>query len=531
MKKNNFFGKIFVLLVLCIILAGCDDKNGGMGNGNELAHFPFPQRSASLATYQNRPMLPSNMMAAERDMIDLFVSILNQNLIFDSRMPLNPQEFRIVFQHHTNSIRTQALEDHITVSESMGYGMLLLVYMAGSEERLTEAGHTWRFGAASLKDYYDGMLRTVLAFQSPLIVGGSTTRQHSWELFGFNTGVNETGLSVNNTSIHRTRGYRFYENNISSAKIAPFANTIAGGVDGGGGSTGYNNNGTSSAADGDMDIIYSLIAADKQWGSSGRFDYRQIALDMLEGFWRSVVNPHYNTIMFGDWSFAGARPDNARTRPSDFMLGHLRAFKAFDTARNWQLVIDATLNVIANIRDSQHVIENPNNGLLPDFTIRDNDTGKWIVPTVRVLESADNDGQYGWNSVRTPWRLGTAYLHYGDMAMTGSLSNPSLFTYSIKPLDDFAKARVGNDRNTMRGLSMIYPINSPLANSTLGATPSFVVPFVVTAAAVRNDQNWVDAFWTWSNTFHFENNWYADYYKLIALITASGNFWKPEAMN
>ena len=536
MKNYMFIGIAIVMLTFCLVYTGCDPNSGNTQVADPSA-FPFPQGSASLATYAIKPMLPTDKAGAEQKMINLTKEILNNNLIFDSRVPLTKSKFRIVLEHHTSypTNGTTIIEQHITVSESMGYGMLLLAYMAGSEAALTTAGHTWRFGADSLKDYYDGMLRTVLSFQSPL--QGRNTKQHSWELFGYNTGRNDTGLSVNNISTNHTRGFRYLEDSNTSPKIAPFANTPAGGPNGGGGTTGYNNTGTSSATDGDMDIIYSLIVADKQWGSDGKYNYKELALEMLDGFYEYVVHKAYSTLLLGDWAY-NATPNTATsalrngTRPSDFILSHLRAYKAIDTKNDWQAVIDATLNVIIDVRDALHADDAPNNGLLPDFAVRSTVTAdKWIPAPSGFLEGT-NDGRYSWNSCRTPWRLGTDYLLYGDTPMpSGSLTNPSLYTYSIKPLNDFAKARVGEDTNNMAGLNAGYSLDAPLANATQGANAGFAAPFLVTAAAVGGDQAWVDAFWVHSGTFSFMNDWYGDYYKLITMITASGNFWKPEAVN
>jgi hypothetical protein len=565
MLKSFFSGIIAVMLVTGFLSVGCTRNSNNKKNNVSLhkteslsnlpqfffipseeddspvimPNYPFPQGSKSLAVYNVKPMLPSDSDAVYLKMISLLKEILNNNLIFDSRTPLSRSSFRVVFEHHTSYPRTghsasdNIHEEHISVSESMGYGMIILAYMAGCEDALTAAGHRWRFGAKSLKDYYDGMLRTVLSFKSPLNAGGAKTGQHSWELFGFNTGKNETGLFINNDSEILSRGYRYSENSSESAKVAPFANTPGGGKDGAEGQSGYYNSGTSSAADGDMDIIYSLIAADKQWGSGGEYNYREIALEMLEGFWRGVTHTTYRTVLLGDWAWranpgAGLSLHNG-ARSSDFILSHLRAYKAFDTERNWQEVIDATLNVISDIRDGLHSSGAPNNGLLPDFAVRASLSDRWVSAPSNFLESA-NDGRYNWNSCRIPWRLGADYLLYGNTAMNGNLANPSLFSYSIKPLDDFAKARVGENRNTMTGLGSNYALDAAIANSTQSPVSGFVVPFLVTAAAMRNDQDWVDAFWLFPGTFGFHNNWYADYYKLIAAIIASGNYWKPEVM-
>jgi len=551
MKRKTILLILAAVLFSCLILTNCGSKKLS-GNKNfdvvAEANFPFPQRTASLATYANEPLLPSDMIAAENQMIKLLADTLNNNLIFDSRTPLDRDNFRVVFEHHANYPRTgdrnssKIHEEHITVSESMGYGMLILAYMAGCEAALTEAGHTWRFNAQSLKDYYDGMLRTVLSFQSPIFVEGKETKQHSWELFGFNTGVNDTKLTVNDMVHIRQRGFRHMENNNASAKIAPFANTPGGSENGSGGLTGYNNRGTNSAADGDMDIIYSLIVADKQWGSGGRYNYKELALDMLEGFYRSVIHVEYKTVLLGDWAWKEFPLDDRdvfnATRPSDFILSHLRSYKAIDSAHNWQEVIDATLNVIIDIRDALHANGAPENGLLPDFCISTYDTNfKWEPAPSDLLEGGDD--KFGWNSYRTPWRLGADYLLYGDTPMpAGSLPNPSLFFYSIIPFDNFARARIGTDRNNMSGLNSIdHPLDTALANSSSASNVGVVAPFLVTAAAAGgspgaqdDNQAWVDAFWKWRNMGAWANDWFANYYKLICMIIASGNYWKPEAM-
>jgi hypothetical protein len=280
-----------------------------------------------------------------------------------------------------------------------------------------------------------------------------------------------------------------------------------------------------------MDIMYSLFVADRQWGSGGEFNYRQLALEMLEGFRRSVVHVNYKTLLLGDWAWRTNPGDNSHangTRPCDFMLAHLRTYNAFDADHDWEEIIAASLNVIADLRDGVHSAGGPNNGLLPDFARKLASEPKWRPAPANFLEGP-NDGRYSWNSCRTPWRLSTHYLLYGDIPMAGSLANPSLYTYSIKPLDDFAKARVGSSRSTMAGLGTGFELNAAIANSSQAANVHFAAPFLLAAASVQNDQQWVDAFWNWPEMPKFNNNWYGDYYKLIVMITASGNYWKPEA--
>jgi len=522
---------------------GTQPEQPGGDNYTGPARFPFPQWDKSLATYEIKPMQPNNLTRQEQTakMINLLKDILNKNLIFDSRSPLEADKFRVVFEHHTTyptDVNSNVKEQHITVSESHGYGMLILSLTAGCESALTAAGHTWRFGATDIRQYYDGMLRTVLGFKSPTSSHPSGSFQMSWELFGFNTGINNTGFSANdNANNVLRRGFRYHEDSTNSAKVAPFANTPGGNSTGGGGSTGYNNGGTTSATDGDMDIMYSLILADKQWGSNGEFNYRQIALDMMRAFngthGGSLVNPNFTYGRFlkvGDWANNTVTSGYGRgSRPSDFILTHLKAFKAFDPSGDWQSIIDATYDIIRVIREGQAASGRPDNGLLPDFVVRTGTTAigttganqyYWEV-TANFLE--DNDDRYAYNSCRIPWRLGTDLLLYGDT----SFGNKSLVGYVLGPINTMARAAVGNIPSaSLNGLGTTKQLT---ASSFSGSTSAdFATPFLVTAAAIGGDQTWVNALWNYANLANHQDNWYADYFKLLCMITASGNYWRPD---
>jgi len=510
------------------------------------ASFPFPQWDKSLATYEVKPMQPDNRTREQQKtmMINLLKEILNKNLIFDSRSPLEADKFRVIFEHHAvypTNVNTNVKEQHITVSESHGYGMMILALTAGCEEALTTAGHTWRFGATSIKQYYDGMVRTLLGFKSPVSSHPSGSFQMSWELFGFNTGINETGFSVNDNSNVRQRGFRYSENSAASAKIAPFANTPGGSSTGRGGNTGYDNNGTRSATDGDMDIIYSLILADKQWGSAGEFNYRQIALDMMKAFngthGGSLVNPTYRFLKIGDWvNNTVTNKHGNGSRPSDFILTHLKAFQAFDPSGDWQSVIDATYDIIRVIREGQAATGNPDNGLLPDFVVRTGTAaigapGYYWEPAPSGWLEGSNDGNYAYNSCRTPWRLGTDVLLYGDTP----IGTKSVVGYVLDPMNTLARNAVGTTPSaSLSGLGTTKPLNVSSFSGNTNST--FASPFLVAAAAIGNkddpaDQTWINALWSYGSLAIHENNWYGDYFKLLCMITASGNYWRPDLMN
>jgi hypothetical protein len=439
-----------------------------------IPQYPFPHYTEYAVT----PMMPDNKTkkGIEDIIISLFRNILLNDLIVDSNAPQNRDEFRMVIRHSQEDDRTVKVS-HINVSESQGYGMMIIAYMAGCEERLNFSENNWIFGSTSLKDYYDAMLRTVMAF--PSIVA---PRLFTWELFGY--------PSAENTN--RT-GYK----TANGIKSAPFTLDRRGG---------------DSATDGDMDIIYSLILADRQWGSSGKYNYLGIAKNMLDDLWKYCVHDEYHTLLVGDWAKESGYDISAdASRPSDFILSHLKTYKKVDTDHNWQAVIDATYNIIKEIRDGQNAAGN-NNGLMPDFVIR-GESG-WEIPDENFIE--DYDGDFSYNACRVPWRLGTDYLLYGNTA----IGNSSLYDLIIKPLNDFARKYTnGNPRK----LGPMFMNGKPFSWTD---PDLFAPPFLVTAVAGAN-QEWVNALWSFNGLAKYNRDTYGDYIKLLVMLTVSGAYWRP----
>ena len=79
------------------------------------------------------------------------------------------------------------------------------------------------------------------------------------------------------------------------------------------------------ATDGDMDIAYSLLLADKQWGSDGAINYLEEAKRMItDGIKKSLVDDK-NRLRLGDWGTSGKYL--YATRPSDWMPGHIESYR------------------------------------------------------------------------------------------------------------------------------------------------------------------------------------------------------------
>ncbi|MFC7479269.1 glycosyl hydrolase family 8 [Luedemannella flava] len=75
-------------------------------------------------------------------------------------------------------------------------------------------------------------------------------------------------------------------------------------------------NGGDSATDGDLDIAYGLLLADRQWGSNGRYDYRRLALRRIAAIARSEVDPRTHLLRLGDWASGDGRWRAPVARPT-----------------------------------------------------------------------------------------------------------------------------------------------------------------------------------------------------------------------
>ncbi len=476
MKKTAVVLPFLIVLLTLLVLAGC--STGAPSK-------PFPQR----VQYASTLMKPNDKTQEDMEnmIIDMFRKILTNDLIVDSTGPRTKDGFRMVFRHSQAWEVDEGYVDvsHINVSESQGYGMMILAYMAGSEKKLNLSPEEWIYGCTNLKEYYDAMLRTVLYYPSII-----APHLFTWELRG------------NPKDGDNTNGYT----TVNGVNVAPFTIDPVGG---------------DSATDGDMDIIYSLILADQQWGSKGNYNYKAIALDMLADFWTYCVHDEYHTLLLGDWAKGAEDPIlQDATRPSDFIISHLKVYATFDPSHDWQSVVDACYTVIKDIRDTQNSMGNTN-GLIPDFAIR-GDSG-WEAPLEPILEG--DDGSFAYNACRVPWRLGTDYLLFGN----SQIGSSSLYDYIIKPMDDFARAY------TKGNLEQFGPLQLDGTAFDWTDPDLFAVPFLITAEANGADQQWVNTFWNYKPAYEgdfkgineYLGDTYADYIKMLVMLTASGNYWRP----
>ncbi|MBF9068784.1 glycoside hydrolase [Streptacidiphilus sp. NEAU-YB345] len=260
----------------------------------------------------------------------------------------------------------------------------------------------------------------------------------------------------------------------------------------------YYSSGTPDAAtDGDLDIGYGLILADKQWGG-----YTSDAMTWLTSFWNHDVAPDGHLKCEDDGP-------NTDTRPSDQMLDHLRAFAAYDTTHDWNKVITRTQQLDTEYTQAY----SPNDGLLSDFVVNANTTSPSPAPANYQEDQPDNI--VGYNSIRVPWHMGTDALENGTTVAATEYSLAKLESACLKAESG------GNPQN-------VYP------HTNLNCTPYSTSDqaeeagdAVGPAAMASGDQSWTDAIWNQLATNPFGDGYYGESIKMLVYLVMAGDYWNP----
>lgn len=267
-----------------------------------------------------------------------------------------------------------------------------------------------------------------------------------------------------------------------------------------------NVSGADSATDGDMDIAYSLLIADSVWGSDEGIDYKQSAIDIINDIMEYEVNKTDWVLQLGDWAYYTDESDvnYSATRASDFIMQYMPVFAEVTGDERWLNVYDSTYSIINSIVDEY------NTGILPDFIVKDSETGKFIPSPPNFLES-EYDGYYYYNSCRTPWRIGMDYLIN---------KNSSAKKFSDTITSFISKATNGDPSEIKAGYK-------------LDGTPvedyddlCFIAPFMITSA-YDEDKTWHDA--VRDTVLNYgEDVYFGDTIKMLCLMVDDRGWIVPE---
>ncbi len=270
----------------------------------------------------------------------------------------------------------------------------------------------------------------------------------------------------------------------------------------------YSNNKSTdatSASDGDMDIAYSLLLANKQWGGKGNINYLEEAKATINAIMQYEINHKTWSVLLSD-GIESESKDYFDTRSSDFMPSHFKAFRLATNDDRWDKVIDAEYKLFRKMQANY----SPEAGLVPDFIVGLNKKAKPAPPN--FLESP-YDGYYNYNACRDPWRLATDYLLTGDKrskTLVGKINH---------------WIRETTDNNTYN-LSAGYTLAGNDIKGRYFEALSFVAPFAVSAMVDKKNQAWLNKVWDYLVAFKMKDyDYYDNSIKLLDMIIISGNYW------
>ncbi len=268
-----------------------------------------------------------------------------------------------------------------------------------------------------------------------------------------------------------------------------------------------NVSGADSATDGDLDIAYSLLMADSIWGSDGDINYKQTAVDVINDIMEYEVNKTDWILQLGDWVSLSDENDTvySATRASDFIMQYMPVFAEVTGDERWINVYNSTYTIINSIVDEYET------GILPDFIIKDEKTGKFIPSSPNFLES-DNDGYYYYNSCRTPWRISMDYLINKNM-------NAKKFADTITK---FISEKTNGDPYEIKAG---YKLDGTAIEDYNDLC--FVTPFMLASACDESNKQWHD---TIRQTVieYGEDVYFGDTIKMLCLIVDDGGWIVPE---
>jgi endo-1,4-beta-D-glucanase Y len=325
----------------------------------------------------------------------------------------------------------------ITQSEGHGYGMMILVLMAGQDPMA--------------KMYFDSMNRVRKAFPSR-----EDPRLMSWV-------VPKTGDKT--------------------VKPQP------------------------PATDGDMDMAYALLLAHDQWGDEATNHYLADARTIIAGMEATFItkgmgtSQYYPRLNIGDHDHLGSGAPESKpdmTRPSDFIVDHMRAFGAASGHSIWKDVENGSLNILKGVR-------NATTGLVPDFVVADPP----VPSTTGTADEAVCYQCFSYNSCRVPWRQTVAIVQYGvpgSRDVAGKMMNWARTTYKDDP------ESMGADF-TLAG------------KASGGGDNAFTSPMVAAGVTDPKAQAWLDKGWAYMRDS--DTGYYGGSITLMSMLAVSGNWWIP----
>jgi endo-1,4-beta-D-glucanase Y len=246
--------------------------------------------------------------------------------------------------------------------------------------------------------------------------------------------------------------------------------------------------GENAATDADEDVAYALLLAHKIIGDES---YLAEAKKIIASMKKHMAEAETYVLKAGD-----AWGGSMTTNPSYFAPGYFKVFAAVTNDDFWHKVSDKCYDILFKSWNST-------TGLVPDWCKADGST-----PADNVTWAKYGGKAYYYDAARTPWRIATDYVWFGD-----------------KRAETYCQAINGFVQKI--GISNITD-GYDLDGTTFRAkkTSAFVGCFVV-ASLTTNDQAFIDASYT-ENVNTFNDSYFNDILRLLTLQMQHGMFIKYE---
>lgn len=239
-----------------------------------------------------------------------------------------------------------------------------------------------------------------------------------------------------------------------------------------------------AATDADVDMAFALIAADRRWGG-----YRADATALITSIRKHLVEPGTSVLKPGD-TWGGSQVTN----PSYFAFAFFKLFGEYTGDASWAAVTEESYAIVERI-NARGI--NAATGLLPDWSTADGS---------KVTVLSDRGYQYGWDAIRSPWRLATDAAWNCDPRAVRQLGRMNAFF-----------------RDKATTLKDGYELNGRAFGGSRDV--AFVGP-AAAAAVVAADAEHRASYWR--ETVRLRDvSYYSGALRLLSMLLASGNMPHP----
>jgi endo-1,4-beta-D-glucanase Y len=150
--------------------------------------------------------------------------------------------------------------------------------------------------------------------------------------------------------------------------------------------------GGGGATDGDEDMAWALLMAEKQWGGG---TYNSAAVTLINAIWSNEVDTGGGNVLKPGDNFGGAN----QTDPSYFAPSYYRVFARATNNTGWMSVVDSSYSILAKATGTY--------GLVPNWV---NAQGAGVSGP----GNAASDVDFGYDACRIPWRIALDYCENGE---------------------------------------------------------------------------------------------------------------------